>query len=149
MFKDYYLILGTTIEASPHEIKQAFIRQAKRWHPDKNLGKDTTAEMQDINEAYLILRDSEARQRYDAEYRRYKGYDKGEPFELQDETLKRWMQNARKQAVELAIQTMKEVAVLTKVGFKEAGTKSFEYFIAFFISGVLLSIIFGLSRGCS
>ena len=68
MLKDYYSILGISFNASDDEIKRAYRALSKRWHPDVNPGLDTTAIMQDINEAYFILRDSAMRVRYDAEY---------------------------------------------------------------------------------
>ena len=68
MFIDYYSILEVDNESSFEEIKSAFRKQCIKWHPDKNLGKDTTEKMQLINEAYLILKDSEARAKYDIEW---------------------------------------------------------------------------------
>lgn len=68
MLKDYYSILGISFNASDEEIKRAYRALSKRWHPDVNPGLDTTAIMQDINEAYFILRDSAMRVKYDAEY---------------------------------------------------------------------------------
>src|SRR5690554_3642123 len=55
MFKDYYAILEIDVSASQDDIKAAFKKQALRCHPDRNIGKDTTLIMQDINEAKLIL----------------------------------------------------------------------------------------------
>lgn len=77
MFKDYYSILKVNETASIIEIRIAFKKQALIWHPDRNKGMDTTSEMQDINEAYLILKDKEARDRYDQEYERFRRYQKG------------------------------------------------------------------------
>ena len=68
MFKDYYQILEISQQASLSEIKQAYRSASKKWHPDLNLGKDTTQIMQDINEAYAILKEETKRMRYDAEY---------------------------------------------------------------------------------
>ena len=62
MFKDYYAILEIDVTASEEDIKAAFKKQALKWHPDRNIGKDTTSIMQDINEAKLILLDFEARE---------------------------------------------------------------------------------------
>ena len=61
MFIDYYELLEIDSSASPVDIKSAFKKQALKWHPDKNPGIDTTEMMQRINEAYLILKDEEAR----------------------------------------------------------------------------------------
>ena len=72
MFKDYYKILEVSQNATDEEIKKAFREQAIKWHPDRNQGTDTTLRMQEINEAYLILKDKEARTRYDIEYNKFK-----------------------------------------------------------------------------
>ena len=93
MLKDYYSILGISFNASDEEIKRAYRALSKRWHPDVNPGLDTTAIMQDINEAYYILRDSAMRVRYDAEYvKNPAGYD------MQDVVLRQAIKKARESA---------------------------------------------------
>ncbi len=64
--KDYYRILGISESASNDEIKRAFRKLAKKYHPDKNPG-DKSAEEQFklINEAYEVLSDKQKRQQYD------------------------------------------------------------------------------------
>ena len=42
MFIDYYALLEVDFNATSEEIKIAFKKQALKWHPDRNLGKDTT-----------------------------------------------------------------------------------------------------------
>ena len=69
MFKDYYQILEVPPTASASEVKTAYRAMSMKWHPDKNPGKDVMSKMQDINEAYAILKDEVKRQRYDNEYR--------------------------------------------------------------------------------
>ena len=68
MFKDYYQILGITPDADAVSIKSAYRKQALKWHPDKHPNMDVKSIMQDINEAYAILKDPEKRSRYDKEY---------------------------------------------------------------------------------
>lgn len=93
MLKDYYSILGISFNASDEEIKRAYRALSKRWHPNVNPGLDTTAIMQDINEAYFILRDSEMRVRYDAEYvKNPAGYD------MQNVVLRQAIKKARESA---------------------------------------------------
>ena len=65
-FKDYYAILGVSKTASPEEIKQAFRKLARKYHPDVNPGnQQTEAKFKEVNEAYEVLSDSEKRQKYD------------------------------------------------------------------------------------
>jgi curved DNA-binding protein len=65
-YKDYYQTLGLTQNASDEEIRSAFRRLARTFHPDKT-GNDPAAETQfkEINEAYEVLGDPARRQRYD------------------------------------------------------------------------------------
>lgn len=72
MFKDYYQILEITPNATLAEIKQAYRSHSLKWHPDRNQDVDTTKIMQDINEAYSILKDDVRRKRYDREYNHFK-----------------------------------------------------------------------------
>ncbi|MBL7693026.1 MAG: DnaJ domain-containing protein [Flavipsychrobacter sp.] len=67
-FKDYYAILGITYPATTAEIKAAYIRQCKHWHPDRNPGVDTTRKMQEVNEAGDVLLDAAAKNNYDYQY---------------------------------------------------------------------------------
>lgn len=71
MFKDYYEILEISFGASQAEIKTAYRAMALKWHPDKHPEMDVKDIMQDINEAYAILKDEAKRKRYDREYVNY------------------------------------------------------------------------------
>jgi curved DNA-binding protein CbpA len=63
--KDYYSILGIPRTASEVQIKDAYRRQAKRWHPDANMGNEYAAQfMQDLNRAKEVLFDEETRKEY-------------------------------------------------------------------------------------
>jgi DnaJ-class molecular chaperone len=64
--KDYYAVLGISREAHAREIKRAYKKSVKKWHPD--LHPDDPAgrmKMQEINEAYEVLGNSAKRQAYD------------------------------------------------------------------------------------
>jgi len=65
-YKDYYKILGVDRNASEKDIKRAYRRLARQFHPDVNPG-DTGAEekFKKINEAYEVLSDTEKRAKYD------------------------------------------------------------------------------------
>jgi curved DNA-binding protein len=65
-FKDYYATLGLAKSASDKEIKQAFRKLARKYHPDVNPGdKASEARFKEINEAYEVLGDAEKRRKYD------------------------------------------------------------------------------------
>ena len=63
--KDYYEILGVPRNASQEEIKKAFRRLARKYHPDINKDPEAQEKFKEINEAYQILSDPEKRKLYD------------------------------------------------------------------------------------
>ena len=64
--RDYYEVLGVSKDASEDEIKKAFRRQAKKYHPDLNPGdKQAEQKFKEVNEAYDVLSDKSKRTRYD------------------------------------------------------------------------------------
>ena len=65
-YKDYYEILGVKRGASDSEIKSAYRKLARKYHPDVNKTKEAEAKFKDINEAYEVLGDKAKRQRYDS-----------------------------------------------------------------------------------
>lgn len=65
-YKDYYGILGINKAASQEEIKKAYRKLAKKYHPDTNQGdKQAEETFKDVGEAYEVLSDPEKREKYD------------------------------------------------------------------------------------
>ena len=65
MPRDYYEVLGVSQGADTGEIKTAFRRLARQFHPDVSQEADAEAKFKEINEAYEVLSDDEKRARYD------------------------------------------------------------------------------------
>jgi molecular chaperone DnaJ len=63
--RDYYEILGVPRTASNDDLKAAFRRLARQYHPDVNKDQDAEERFKEINEAYAVLSDAEKRQAYD------------------------------------------------------------------------------------
>ncbi|OGN90620.1 MAG: molecular chaperone DnaJ [Chloroflexi bacterium RBG_13_48_17] len=64
--KDYYAILGVSRTATDKEVKQAYRRLARKYHPDVNPGdKSAETRFKEINEAHEVLSDPEKRKKYD------------------------------------------------------------------------------------
>jgi len=76
-YKDYYGILGVDRKAGKDEIKKAFRKLARKYHPDVNGGDKAAAEkFQEINEAHEVLSDPDKRRKYDqfgSEWRHHQG----------------------------------------------------------------------------
>ncbi len=64
-YKDYYAILGVPRDASPEEIKRAYKKLARKYHPDVSKEPNAEEKFKEINEAYAVLSDPEKRKIYD------------------------------------------------------------------------------------
>jgi DnaJ-class molecular chaperone len=148
MYKDYYTILEVHYSASLLEIKKQYRLLAKKWHPDVNKAEEATAKMQEIIEAYLILNDNEARERYDKIHEFYFRQNKDESKEKQfrqatrpteksgqfnddipktkrqephvqtDPILDDWILKAKQQAKDFVLQSIQDVKGITVSGCK-------------------------------
>ena len=78
-FKDYYATLGVPKTASAKEIKQAFRKMARKYHPDVNPGdKSAESRFKEINEAYEVVGDSDKRKKYDELGSNWKMYEQAQ-----------------------------------------------------------------------
>lgn len=162
MIKNHYKTLEVNRNASIEEIKKAYRKLALKWHPDVNNSPDAHNRFIEINEAYLILSDSEAKYKYDKEYDycfitqtdrpAYETVERvfvdNEFKQYQDEDLNNWSNNARKQGEKYASMSFEQFSQMVKAIIKET---SIQGFVALFyaISGILgangfFSIIIGL-----
>jgi curved DNA-binding protein len=87
-YKDYYNILGVSKSASGKDIKQAYRKLARQYHPDVNPGNKAAQEkFKEINEAYEVLSDPDKRKRYDtlgANWQQYEQWQRaggGQPYD--------------------------------------------------------------------
>lgn len=64
-FVDYYQALGLANDAEPADIKKAYRKLARKYHPDISKEADATERMKEINEAYAVLSDPDKRREYD------------------------------------------------------------------------------------
>ena len=64
-FKDYYEVLGVQRTATADEIRKAYRKLARKYHPDVNKNKDAEERFKELSEAYDVLGDASKRKRYD------------------------------------------------------------------------------------
>jgi curved DNA-binding protein len=92
-FKDYYATLGVDRSASAEEIKRAYRKLARKYHPDVSKEADAEARFKEVSEAHEVLSDPEKRAAYDEVGQRYQrgqefqpppGWDSGYEFSGRD-----------------------------------------------------------------
>jgi molecular chaperone DnaJ len=111
-FRDYYKTLGVERTASEAEIKSAYRKLARKYHPDVNPNnKDAEKRFKEINEAYQVLSDADKRKKYDE---LGMDWERGIP---QDEMMRRYA---------------REAAAARRAGAEEAGGGFSDFFEQFF-----------------
>ena len=78
-FKDYYKALGVSPDADQDDIKRAYRKLARKYHPDLNKEADSEDKFKEIGEAWEVLKDAEKRKQYDQ--LRSGGWRQGEDFQ--------------------------------------------------------------------
>ena len=78
-FKDYYETLGVARDASADDIKHAYRRLARKFHPDLNKEPEAEARFKEVGEAYEVLKDPEKRAAYDNVGKRWQAGDEQPP----------------------------------------------------------------------
>jgi DnaJ-class molecular chaperone len=73
--KNYYELFGLTPEASPEDIRKAYIQLAKQFHPDHNINNTDDRRMIELNQIYEVLSNPIKKQEYDARFTPTKTYD--------------------------------------------------------------------------
>lgn len=146
MFKDYYSILGLSINATENDIKVAYREMSKRYHPDRNPNVDVKERMQDINEAYAILKDPSKRAKYDEEYKKHYDYresknnkrnDVFNDSNIYDEELKKDIYEAREHAKELVEEFLKSLKNESLVAAKGAWDEAKYMIVVAFVMFIL------------
>lgn len=144
--KNYYAILGISPSANSEEIRSAFKKLAIQWHPDKNLSRDTTSQMQEINEAYLVLK-SENRKRYDLVYHQHFGISQKPENNVTSE--KRTKENRdfetvaeqyRQEATNYSKKSLSELLELLEVGGKAFKSSLIQSLIGWGILIILINL---------
>ncbi len=96
-YRDYYKMLGVSRDATDKEIKQAYRKLARQYHPDVNNSPDAAAQFQRVTEAYEVLSDAQKRQRYDDVDQNYRTWRRGNT--ASDFDWSRWTQGPRAEEV--------------------------------------------------
>jgi len=160
MFPNYYKILGLDQSATKEDIKKSYRKLAIKFHPDHNNSSNAHDKFIEINEAYLILYDDEARTKYDIEYnfhfstknennRNFENiswdssidanFNKSEKEDVfSDNDLNDWSKKARKQAEEYALMSFKEFSKMVLSMIIETGFQLGNSLLLFF--GLLFSL---------
>jgi curved DNA-binding protein CbpA len=142
-FKNYYIILGVKNTASLEEIKLAFRKLAKKYHPDKNRETTNAEELfKEVQEAYAVLSNYEKRKKYDQKFAYANTYE-----QIRNKTYTPYTGNAyqyaQQQAHERRRSQQEQPTGEQKAPPQEkrSGTDPYLFIISMFIAIVLLMFI--------
>jgi DnaJ-class molecular chaperone len=148
---DYYAILNIKSTASKKEIKKAFKKEALKWHPDRNNSPNAMERMKLINEAYLILKDDEARERYDKQYyefqknneKKHNSQEKTtwDAHSSNDEILNDWIKKAKKQAKEMLVMPIEDIIGMSKAATNAAWEKTKYAILIVIVANIILLLL--------
>ncbi|KAI9094928.1 DnaJ-domain-containing protein [Phlyctochytrium arcticum] len=80
---DYYATLSVSPDASEDTIRQAYIKESLRWHPDRNSAPEATQKFQDVAQAYFVLSDSQRRSEFDRARREHRKFGMDEKVDAE------------------------------------------------------------------
>jgi len=150
---DYYVILNIKHNATKKEIKIAFRKEALKWHPDRNNSPEAMVRMQAINEAYLILKDDEARARYDKQYQKFQEVDREgqftkkektnwQDYSIDDDILNDWIKKAKQQAKEMVMMSIEDLVGMSKAATSAAWDRTKFLILIVVIGNIVLMAIY-------
>lgn len=124
--KDYYEILGVSKNASEKELKEAYRRLVRKYHPDLNPNNKEEAEkiFREINEAYEVLSDPEKRKLYDKYGHNWKNFS-----QFKDNVYQQYQQGQNYYKKSKAAQDLEEI--LYEIFGKSRSSSPFEFFFDF------------------
>lgn len=147
-FKNHYITLGVKNTASLEEIKLAFRKLAKKYHPDKNReNKSAEESFKEVQEAYAILSNYEKRKKYDLKFSYASRYE-----QVRNKTYTPYTGNAYHYAQQQAQyeqryqQGQSEEAVKESVKEKKSGTDPYLFIISVIVALLLLLFIISIAK---
>ena len=117
MLSNYYSNLNLEPKASKEDIKKAYRKLAKEYHPDLNKSTDAHSKFIELHESYTILINSEARTIYDTEYNNVAK----ESYSFNSQDLNDWLKDARKKATIYSKMKFNEFAKEFSIVISETG----------------------------
>ncbi|MFC0263387.1 J domain-containing protein [Fontibacter flavus] len=144
--KNYYEILGVSKDSTISEIKISYRKLAFKWHPDKNLEKNTTSKFLEIQEAYEILSDPNSRRVFDNLY--FTNSDSSNN-DIQSTKFKDFVDKAKERSSKLAKVKFEDFKKVVKKSLKESGNVIWNSIAKTFSVVLIVGVVSTVWRGCS